>query len=61
VKQWKITGRLNAHIEEMYTGHALVKVFGRAEESAAMFREQNERCTGPVSGRSSSPASSSPR
>jgi ATP-binding cassette subfamily B multidrug efflux pump len=42
VEQWKTTGRLNAHIEEMYTGHALVKVFGRAEESAAAFREQNE-------------------
>jgi ATP-binding cassette, subfamily B, multidrug efflux pump len=42
VEQWKTTGQLNAHIEEMYTGHALVKVFGRAEESAAAFREQNE-------------------
>ncbi|MDX6331866.1 MAG: ATP-binding cassette, subfamily multidrug efflux pump, partial [Streptomycetaceae bacterium] len=42
VKQWRITGKLNAHIEEMYTGHALVKVFGRAEESATAFREQNE-------------------
>ncbi|RBL87159.1 ABC transporter ATP-binding protein, partial [Streptomyces cavourensis] len=28
VKQWQVTGRLNAHIEEMYTGHTLVKVFG---------------------------------
>jgi ATP-binding cassette, subfamily B, multidrug efflux pump len=42
VRQWKITGQLNAHIEEMYTGHALVKVFGRADQSAAAFREQNE-------------------
>ncbi|MFF8292408.1 ABC transporter ATP-binding protein [Streptomyces sp. NPDC016309] len=42
VQQWKSTGRLNAHIEEMYTGHALVKVFGRQEEAAADFREQNE-------------------
>ncbi|MET8678522.1 ABC transporter ATP-binding protein [Streptomyces sp. NPDC004647] len=42
VAQWKTTGKLNAHIEEMYTGHALVKVFGRQEESAAAFREQNE-------------------
>ncbi|WP_101258200.1 ABC transporter ATP-binding protein [Streptomyces barkulensis] len=41
VRQWGSTGRLNAHIEEMYTGHALVKVFGRQEESAAMFAEQN--------------------
>ncbi|MET9434320.1 ABC transporter ATP-binding protein [Streptomyces sp. NPDC006551] len=42
VQQWKSTGKLNAHVEEMYTGHALVKVFGRQEESAAGFREQNE-------------------
>ncbi|MFI1965195.1 ABC transporter ATP-binding protein [Streptomyces pathocidini] len=42
VQQWKSTGKLNAHIEEMYTGHTLVKVFGRQEESAAAFREQNE-------------------
>ncbi|MFF5935917.1 ABC transporter ATP-binding protein [Streptomyces sp. NPDC012508] len=42
VQQWKSTGTLNAHVEEMYTGHALVKVFGRQDESAADFREQNE-------------------
>jgi ATP-binding cassette, subfamily B, multidrug efflux pump len=42
VKQWASTGKLNAHIEEMYTGHSLVKVFGRQEESAAAFEEHNE-------------------
>ncbi|AZM89064.1 MULTISPECIES: ABC transporter ATP-binding protein [unclassified Streptomyces] len=42
VAQWKTTGALNAHIEEMYSGHALVKVFGRQKESAAVFAEQNE-------------------
>lgn len=42
VAQWKSTGALNAHVEEMYTGHALVKVFGRQRESAETFREQNE-------------------
>ncbi|MGW0733770.1 ABC transporter ATP-binding protein [Streptomyces sp. NPDC002851] len=42
VEQWRSTGKLNAHIEEMYTGHALVKVFGRQDESAAAFKEQNE-------------------
>ncbi len=42
VAQWASTGRLNAHIEEMYTGHALVKVFGRQEESAAAFRKEND-------------------
>ncbi|WP_307821983.1 ABC transporter ATP-binding protein [Streptomyces coffeae] len=43
VSQWKTTGKLNAHIEEMYTGHSLVKVFGREKESAELFREQNEK------------------
>ncbi|MBT2453339.1 ABC transporter ATP-binding protein [Streptomyces sp. ISL-87] len=42
VAQWKTTGTLNAHIEEMYSGHSLVKVFGRQKESAAIFAEQNE-------------------
>ncbi|MEU6661121.1 ABC transporter ATP-binding protein [Streptomyces sp. NPDC046821] len=42
VQQWKTTGKLNAHIEEMYTGHTLVKVFGRQEESAKAFAEQND-------------------
>ncbi|MGW2301480.1 ABC transporter ATP-binding protein [Streptomyces sp. NPDC001809] len=42
VQQWKSTGALNAHVEEMYSGHALVKVFGRQAESAQDFREQNE-------------------
>ncbi|MFJ4907597.1 ABC transporter ATP-binding protein [Streptomyces sp. NPDC093249] len=42
VQQWKSTGTLNAHVEEMYSGHTLVKVFGRQEESAKDFREQNE-------------------
>lgn len=42
VAQWKSTGALNAHVEEMYSGHTLVKVFGRQKESAALFAEQNE-------------------
>ncbi len=41
VQQWRSTGSLNAHIEEMYSGHSLVKVFGRQEESARQFGEQN--------------------
>ncbi|WP_030566239.1 ABC transporter ATP-binding protein [Streptomyces aureocirculatus] len=42
VQQWKSTGSLNAHVEEMYTGHTLVKVFGRQEESAKAFAEHND-------------------
>jgi ATP-binding cassette, subfamily B, multidrug efflux pump len=42
VKQWKSTGELNAHIEEAFTGHSLVKVFGRRHEVAAVFAERNQ-------------------
>jgi ATP-binding cassette subfamily B protein len=42
VQQWRSTGKLNAHVEEMYTGHNLVKVFGRQDESAKLFAEQND-------------------
>ena len=40
--QWKRTGTLNAHVEEMYTGHALVKVFGRQQAASDAFHEENE-------------------
>jgi ATP-binding cassette subfamily B protein len=43
VGQWSTTGKLNAHIEEAYTGHELVKVFGRTDETVAAFRELNEK------------------
>ena len=43
VQQWAWTGKLNAHIEEMFTGHALVTVFGRQQEAAATFAERNEK------------------
>ncbi len=42
IDQWRRTGKLNAHIEEAFTGHALVKVFGRQHESEATFAEQND-------------------
>jgi len=42
VAQWAHTGRLNAQVEEGYTGHALVKVFGRQKEVVERFREENE-------------------
>ncbi|PFG65414.1 ATP-binding cassette subfamily B protein [Propionibacteriaceae bacterium ES.041] len=40
---WKSTGELNAHIEEAYTGHALVKVFGRQQEVEQVFAERNNQ------------------
>jgi ATP-binding cassette subfamily B multidrug efflux pump len=42
VAQWKHTGELNGQIEETFTGHALVKVFGRHREVEEKFREKNE-------------------
>ena len=42
VQQWRSTGRLNAHIEETFSGHALVKVFGRQHEAERVFAEQND-------------------
>ncbi|HEY0117440.1 MAG TPA: ABC transporter ATP-binding protein [Cellulomonas sp.] len=41
VAQWAHTGDLNAHIEEMFTGHALVTVFGRQRQSAKVFADRN--------------------
>jgi ATP-binding cassette, subfamily B, multidrug efflux pump len=43
IDQWRLTGRLNAHIEETYSGHELVSVFGRRREVAETFAEQNGR------------------
>jgi ATP-binding cassette subfamily B protein len=43
VAQWKTTGKLNGHIEEMFTGHSLVKVFGRQDEARATFEEHNDK------------------
>ena len=42
VEQWAHTGTLNARIEESYSGHALVKVFGRQPEIKAVFTSKNE-------------------
>ena len=41
--QWERTGTLNGHVEEMYTGHSIVKVFGRQEEAIASFDDENEQ------------------
>ena len=42
VAQWRTTGRLNAHIEEAFSGHALVKVYGRTAEVERTFAEHND-------------------
>jgi ATP-binding cassette, subfamily B, multidrug efflux pump len=41
VQQWKSTGELNAIVEETYTGHQLVKVFGRQREVQEAFDAKN--------------------
>ena len=42
VDQWRHTGTLNAQVEEAFTGHSLVKVFGRQQDVEAKFNEKNE-------------------
>ncbi len=42
-KQWKETGDVNGHIEEMFTGHRIVKAFGHEDIAIAEFDELNEK------------------
>ncbi|HPZ70184.1 MAG TPA: ABC transporter ATP-binding protein [Dermatophilaceae bacterium] len=42
VKQWAATGQLNSIIEETFTGHQLVKVFGRQREVQEQFDAKND-------------------
>lgn len=40
--QQRTLGQLNGHIEEMYTGHQVVKAFGHEKKSVAQFDKVNE-------------------
>lgn len=40
--QWASTGNLNGQIEEMYTGHTVVKLFGRQQAAMENFEAENE-------------------
>jgi ATP-binding cassette subfamily B multidrug efflux pump len=40
--QWRHTGALNAQVEEVFTGHTIVKSFGRQREVEARFRDDND-------------------
>jgi ATP-binding cassette subfamily B protein len=42
IAQWTRTGMLNAQVEEAFTGHTLVKVFGRQREVEETFRRTND-------------------
>jgi ATP-binding cassette subfamily B protein len=46
VAQWRHTGALNGQIEEAFTGHELVRVFGRRSEIEETFRAKNEELFG---------------
>ena len=40
--QWERTGTLNGHVEEMFSGHSVVKVFGRQAKAVEVFDRENE-------------------
>ena len=40
--QWRTTGALNSQVEETFTGHAVVKAFGRQQEVEQRFRDTND-------------------
>ncbi len=42
VAQWQHTGALTGQVEEAFTGHELIKVFGRRGEVEARFVEEND-------------------
>jgi ATP-binding cassette subfamily B multidrug efflux pump len=42
VAQWRHTGGLNGQIEEAFSGHSLVKVFGRQPEVEKTFKDKND-------------------
>ena len=42
MEQWASTGKLNGHIEEAFTGHEVVKVFGHQQHSREAFDKQND-------------------
>jgi len=42
-EQWKHIGELNGHVEEMYSGHSIVKAFGRERRSIEKFNEVNDK------------------
>ncbi|WP_427131860.1 ABC transporter ATP-binding protein [Pseudarthrobacter sp. S9] len=43
--QWNSTGELHSQLEEFFTGHEVIKAFGRQEASAAGFKDSNDRLT----------------
>ncbi|MFN5651520.1 MAG: ABC transporter ATP-binding protein [Actinomycetes bacterium] len=46
IDQWRTTGQLNGLIEETFTGHAVVKAFGRQRDAEERFAVMNEELFG---------------
>ncbi len=46
IDQWRTTGQLNGLIEETFTGHAVVKAFGRQRDTEDRFAAMNEELFG---------------
>jgi ATP-binding cassette subfamily B protein len=42
-EQWGSTGELHAQLEEFFTGHEVLKAFGRQDAAAASFQEGNDK------------------
>lgn len=43
VAQWSNTGKLNAHIEETYSGFTIVKTYGHRADAEAIFADRNAK------------------
>ncbi|WP_222706400.1 ABC transporter ATP-binding protein [Aeromicrobium terrae] len=46
VGQWAATGKVNGHIEEVFTGHQVVKVFGQQATAREEFDRRNDALFG---------------
>lgn len=41
-QQWKSTGQLNGHVEEMFTGHEIIKAYNQQDQAIAKFATSND-------------------
>ncbi|STC68963.1 ABC transporter ATP-binding protein [Corynebacterium pilosum] len=47
--QWRATGQLNGHVEETFSGHEVLTIFGRHDEAQALFDDRNRELFGAAS------------
>ncbi|WP_394281133.1 ABC transporter ATP-binding protein [Corynebacterium sp.] len=47
--QWRATGQLNGHVEETFSGHEVLTIFGRHDEAQSLFDERNRELFGAAS------------